>query len=218
MSKKSKDSSPGVISSLFIMLFFGYLVLTWIVREFVPRVGPESLASELMANSFTILVGLVVAPAIFFCIKGAKQSKRIGDGKLSKWRGWALFLALVEIACIISLPFGSVTPVRDLFSGSEVINVKGCKNYFTEKEEYGWGSRKENRHTDSSRNTRYVYFTSFDLVTTEGKTINVKFTDSRKNSEFYAPVVKFCKDKGTSAVMSRYPHTGIIKEFTVKEK
>ena len=180
MSKKSKDSSPGVISSLFIMLFFGYLVLTWIVREFVPRVGPESLASELMANSFTIPVGLVVAPAIFFCIKGARQSKRIGDGKLSKWRGWALFLALVEIACIISLPFGSVAPVRDLFSGSEVINVKGCQNYFTEKEESGWGSRKENRHTGSSR-ARYVYFTSFDLITDENKAINVKFTDNRRN-------------------------------------
>lgn len=217
MSKKSKDSSPGVISSLFIMLFFGYYFLVSLVREFVPRVGPESLASELMANSFTIPVGLVVAPVLFFCIKRAKQSKRIGDGKLSEWRGWALFLALVEIACIVSLPLGSVTPVRDLFSGSEVINVKGCQNYFTEKEESGWGSRKENRHTGSSR-ARYVYFTSFDLITDQNKAINVKFTDSRRNSEFYAPVVKFCKDKGTSAVMSRYPHTGIIKEFTVKEK
>ena len=217
MSKKSKDSSPGVISSLFIMLFFGHVFLTWIVRDFVPRVGPESLASELMANSFTIPVGLVVAPAIFFCIKRARRSKRSGDGKLSKWRGWALFLALVEIACIISLPFGSVAPVRDLFSGSEVINVKGCQNYFTEKEERGWGSRKENRHTGGSR-ARYVYFTSFDLITDENKAINVKFTDNRRNSEFYAPVVKFCKDKGTSAVMRRYPHTGIIKEFTVKEK
>ena len=194
-----------------------YLTLLKIVHSVVPRVGPESLASELMANSFTIPVGLVVAPAIFFCIKGARQSKRIGDGKLSKWRGWALFLALVEIACIISLPFGSVAPVRDLFSGSEVINVKGCQNYFTEKEESGWGSRKENRHTGSSR-ARYVYFTSFDLITDQNKAINVKFTDSRRNSEFYAPVVKFCKDKGTSAVMSRYPHTGIIKEFTVEEK
>ena len=216
MSKKSKESASG-FGLLLIVLFFGYYFLVSLVREFVPRVGPESLASELMANSFTIPVGLVVAPVLFFCIKRAKQSKRIGDGKLSEWRGWALFLALVEIACIVSLPFGSVTPVRDLFSGSEVINVKGCQNYFTEKEESGWGSRKENRHTGSSR-ARYVYFTSFDLVTTEGKTINVKFTDSRKNSEFYAPVVKFCKDKGTSAVMSRYPHTGIIKEFTVKEK
>jgi len=199
------------------MLFFGYYFLVSLVREFVPRVGPESLASELMANSFTIPVGLVVAPVLFFCIKRAKQSKRIGDGKLSEWRGWALFLALVEIACIVSLPLGSVTPVRDLFSGSEVINVKGCQNYFTEKEESGWGSRKENRHTGSSR-ARYVYFTSFDLITDQNKAINVKFTDSRRNSEFYAPVVKFCKDKGTSAVMSRYPHTGIIKEFTVKEK
>jgi len=171
-----------------------------------------------MANSFTIPVGLVVAPVLFFCIKRAKQSKRIGDGKLSEWRGWALFLALVEIACIVSLPFGSVTPVRDLFSGPEVINVKGCQNYFTEKEEHGWGSRKENRHTDESEDTHYVYFTSFDLVTSEGKSINIKFTDSREESEFYAPVVKFCKNKGTSAVMSRYPHTGIIKEFTVKEK
>ena len=99
-----------------------------------------------------------------------------------------------------------------------MINVKGCQNYFTEKEEHGWGSRKENRHTDESEDTHYVYFTSFDLVTSEGKNINIKFTDSREESEFYAPVVNFCKDKGTSAVMSRYPHTGIIKEFTVKEK
>ena len=34
----------------------------------------------------------------------------------------------------------------------------------------------------------------------------------------YEEPVKFCKDKGTGAVMSRYPHTGIIKEFTVEEK
>ncbi|MBF0933553.1 MAG: hypothetical protein HXK05_05290 [Actinomyces graevenitzii] len=216
MSKKSKESVGGF--GLFIVLFFGYNFLVSLVRKFVPRVGPESLASELMVNSFTIPLGLVLVPVLFFCIKRAKQSKRIGDGKLSKWRGWALFLALVEIACIVSLPFGSFAPVRDLFSGSEVINVKGCQNYFTEKEEDGWGSRKENRHTRSSRDARYVYFTSFDLITDENKAINVKFTDNRRNSEFYAPVVKFCKNKGTSAVMSRYPHTGIIKEFTVKEK
>ena len=195
-----------------------YLTLLKIVHSVVPRVGPESLTSELMTNSFTIPLGLVLVPVLFFCIKGARQSKRIGDGKLSKWRGWALFLALVEIACIVSLPFGSFAPVRDLFSGSEVINVKGCQNYFTEKEESGWGSRKENRHTDEYEDTHYVYFTSFDLVTSEGKRLNIKFTDSREESEFYAPVVKFCKDKGTSAVMSRYPHTGIINEFTVKEK
>ena len=195
-----------------------YLTLLKIVHSVVPRVGPESLTSELMTNSFTIPLGLVLAALLFFCIKRARQSKRSDDGKLSKWHNYILVLVLSEVACAALLPFGAIAPVRDLFSGPEVINVKGCQNYFTEKEEYGWGSRKENRHTDSSRNTRYVYFTSFDLVTTEGKTINVKFTDSRKNSEFYAPVVKFCKDKGTSAVMSRYPHTGIIKEFTVKEK
>ena len=78
---------------------------------------------------------------------------------------------------------------------------------------------KKNRHTRSSRDARYVYFTSFDLITDENKAINVKFTDNRRNSEFYAPVVKFCKNKGTSAVMSRYPHTGYhSNEFTVKEK
>ena len=83
--------------------------------------------------------------------------------------------------------------------------LRAAKTILQKKEENSWGSRKENRHTDSSRNTRYVYFTSFDLVTTEGKTINVKFTDSRKNSEFYAPVVKFCKDKGTSAAYEPLP-------------
>ena len=194
-----------------------YLTLLKIVHSVVPRVGPESLTSELMTNSFTIPLGLVLAALLFFCIKKARQSKRSDDGKLSKWHNYILVIVLSEVACAVPLPFGAITPVRDLFSGSEVINVKGCQNYFTEKEESGWGSRKENRHTGSSR-ARYVYFTSFDLITDQNKAINVKFTDSRKNSEFYAPVVKFCKDKGTSAVMSRYPHTGIIKEFIVKEK
>ncbi len=132
MSKKSKESVGG-LGLLLIVLFFGYYFLVSLVRNFVPRVGPESLASELMANSFTIPLGLVLVPVLFFCIKGAKQSKRIGDGKLSEWRGWALFLALVEIACIVSLPFGSVTPVRDLFSGPEVINVKGCQTISQKK-------------------------------------------------------------------------------------
>ena len=194
-----------------------YLTLLKIVHSVVPRVGPESLTSELMTNSFTIPLGLVLAALLFFCIKKARQSKRSDDGKLSKWHNYILVIVLSEVACAVPLPFGAITPVRDLFSGPEVINVKGCQNYFTEKEEHGWGSRKENRHTGSSR-ARYVYFTSFDLITDQNKAINVKFTDSRRNSEFYAPVVKFCKDKGTSAVMSRYPHTGIIKEFTVKEK
>ena len=194
-----------------------YLTLLKIVHSVVPRVGPESLTSELMTNSFTIPLGLVLAALLFFCIKRARQSKRSDDGKLSKWHNYILVIVLSEVACAAVLPFGGIAPVRDLFSGSEVINVKGCQNYFTEKEESGWGSRKENRHTGSSR-ARYVYFTSFDLITDQNKAINVKFTDSRRNSEFYAPVVKFCKDKGTSAVMSRYPHTGIIKEFTVKEK
>ena len=195
-----------------------YLTLLKIVHSVVPRVGPESLTSELMTNSFTIPLGLVLAALLFFCIKRARQSKRSDDGKLSKWHNYILVIVLSEVACAAVLPFGGIAPVRDLFSGSEVINVKGCQNYFTEKEEHGWGSRKENRHTDESEDTHYVYFTSFDLVTSEGKTINIKFTDSREESEFYASVVKFCKDKGTSAVMSRYPHTGIIKEFTVKEK
>ena len=195
-----------------------YLTLLSIVHAVVPRVGPESLTSELMTNSFTIPLGLVLAALLFFCIKKARQSKRSDDGKLSKWHNYILVIVLSEVACAVPLPFGAITPVRDLFSGSEVINVKGCQNYFTEKEEHGWGSRKENRHTRSSRDARYVYFTSFDLITDENKAINVKFTDNRRNSEFYAPVVKFCKNKGTSAVMSRYPHTGIIKEFTVKEK
>ena len=195
-----------------------YLTLLKIVHSVVPRVGPESLTSELMTNSFTIPLGLVLAALLFFCIKRARQSKRSDDGKLSKWHNYILVIVLSEVACAAVLPFGGIAPVRDIFSGSEVINVKGCQNYFTEKEEHGWGSRKENRHTRSSRSARYVYFTSFDLITDENKAINVKFTDNRRNSEFYAPVVKFCKDKGTSAVMSRYPHTGIIKEFTVKEK
>ena len=195
-----------------------YLTLLKIVHSVVPRVGPESLTSELMTNSFTIPLGLVLAALLFFCIKRARQSKRSDDGKLSKWHNYILVLVLSEVACAALLPFGAIAPVRDLFSGPEVINVKGCQNYFTEKEEHGWGSRKENRHTRSSRDARYVYFTSFDLITDENKAINVKFTDNRRNSEFYAPVVKFCKDKGTSAVMSRYPHTGIIKEFIVKEK
>ena len=46
-----------------------YLTLLSIVHAVVPRVGPESLTSELMTNSFTIPLGLVLAALLFFCIK-----------------------------------------------------------------------------------------------------------------------------------------------------
>ena len=67
MSKKSKESVGGF--GLFIVLFFGYNFLVSLVRKFVPRVGPESLASELMVNSFTIPLGLVLVPVLFSVLR-----------------------------------------------------------------------------------------------------------------------------------------------------
>ena len=73
-----------------------------------------------------------------------------------------LDIVLSEVVCAVPLPFGAITPVRDLFSGPEVINVKGCQNYFTEKEEHGWGSRKR---TDTQTNLKILIMsTSLALI------------------------------------------------------
>ena len=81
-----------------------YLTLLSIVHAVVPRVGPESLMSELMTNSFTIPLGLVLAALLFFCVKRARQSKRSNDGKLSKWHNYILVIVLSEVACAVPLP------------------------------------------------------------------------------------------------------------------
>ena len=75
------------------------MTLLSIVHAVVPRVGPESLTSELMTNSFTIPLGLVLAALLFFCIKKARQSKRSDDGKLSKWHNRLFIIEGVGVVC-----------------------------------------------------------------------------------------------------------------------
>lgn len=72
------------------------------------------------------------------------------------------------------------------------------------------------RSFTGKRKTVIKYSIKFDLVTAEGEAIHFEFEDTKDEPELYVPLVKFCKDKGTSAVLKRYPNTEIVEDFQVK--
>lgn len=175
----------------------------------MPKIGPENLGTNLLVEGWPLIVGLLVLPVWISCLWNARANFAGND--TSRWRKWALFLTLVEVSCFMQVPLQAAKPVTDAISGPDVIAIKGCDNYSqTEVDRY------ISRSFTGKRKTVIKYSIKFDLVTAEGEAIHFEFEDTKDEPELYVPLVKFCKDKGTSAVLKRYPNTEIVEDFQVK--
>ena len=175
----------------------------------MPKIGPENLGTNLLVEGWPLIVGLLVLPVWISCLWNARANFAGND--TSRWRKWALFLTLVEVSCFMQVPLQAAKPVTDAISGPDVIAIKGCDNYSqTEVDRY------ISRSFTGKRKTVIKYSIKFDLVTAEGEAIHFEFEDTNDEPELYVPLVKFCKDKGTSAVLKRYPNTEIVEDFQVK--
>ena len=193
-----------------ILLVFCYLVAALVFANFMPKIGPENLGTKLLVEGWPIIVGLLLLPVWINCLWNARANFAGND--TSKWRKWALILTLVEVTDFMYGPLYAAKPVADAISGPDVIAIKRCDNYSqTEVDRY------ISRSFTGKRKTNFKYAIKFDLVTTRNEAIHFDFDiDSKNNPELYAPLVKFCKDKGTSAVLKRYPNTEIVEDFQVK--
>jgi len=194
---------------LSVLLVFCYIVAAVVFGNFVPKIGPENLGTKLLVEGWPLIVGLLVLPVWISCLWNARANSA-GNGA-SKWRKWALFLTLVEVSTFMQVPLQAAKPVTDAISGPDVIAIKGCDNYSqTEVDRY------ISHSFTGKRKTVIKYSIKFDLITTEGEAIHFEFEDTKDEPELYVPLVKFCKDKGTSAVLKRYPNTEIVEDFQVK--
>ena len=193
-----------------VLLVFGYLAAAVVWANFMPKIGPENLGTKLLVEGWPLIVGLLVLPVWISCLVNARANFAGND--TSRWRKWALILTLVEITSFMLVPLQAAKPVADAISGPDVIAIKGCDNYSqTEVDRY------ISRSFTGKRKTNFKYAIKFDLVTTRNEAIHFDFDiDTKNNPELYAPLVKFCKDKGTSAVLKRYPNTEIVEDFQVK--
>jgi len=193
-----------------VLLVFCYLVASVVFANFMPKIGPENLGTKLLVEGWPLIVGLLVLPVWISCLVNARANFAGND--TSRWRKWALILTLVEITSFMLVPLQAAKPVADAISGPDVIAIKGCDNYSqTEVDRY------VSRSFTGKRKTNFKYAIKFDLVTTRNEAIHFDFDiDTKNNPELYAPLVKFCKDKGTSAVLKRYPNTEIVEDFQVK--
>ena len=211
LNQASQESTPGSCLPVFlgILLVFCYIVAAVVFGNFVPKIGPENLGTKLLVEGWPLIVGLLVLPVWISCLWNARANSA-GNGA-SKWRKWALFLTLVEVSTFMQVPLQAAKPVTDAISGPDVIAIKGCDNYSqTEVDRY------ISHSFTGKRKTVIKYSIKFDLVTTEGEAIHFDFEDTKDEPELYVPLVKFCKDKGTSAVLKRYPNTEIVEDFQVK--
>jgi len=194
---------------LSVLLVFCYIVAAVVFGNFVPKIGPENLGTKLLVEGWPLIVGLLVLPVWISCLWNARANFAGND--TSRWRKWALFLTLVEVSCFMQVPLQAAKPVTDAISGPDVIAIKGCDNYSqTEVDRY------ISHSFTGKRKTVIKYSIKFDLVTAEGEAIHFEFEDTKDEPELYVPLVKFCKDKGTSAVLKRYPNTEIVEDFQVK--
>ena len=194
---------------LSVLLVFCYIVAAVVFGNFVPKIGPENLGTKLLVEGWPLIVGLLVLPVWISCLWNARANFAGND--TSRWRKWALFLTLVEVSCFMRVPLQAAKPVTDAISGPDVIAIKGCDNYSqTEVDRY------ISHSFTGKRKTVIKYSIKFDLVTAEGEAIHFEFEDTKDEPELYVPLVKFCKDKGTSAVLKRYPNTEIVEDFQVK--
>ena len=212
LNQASQEPAPGSCLPVFlgVLLVFCYIVAAVVFANFVPKIGPENLGTKLLVEGWPLIVGLLVLPVWISCLVNARANFAGND--TSRWRKWALFLTLVEVSCFMQVPLQAAKPVADAISGPDVIAIKGSDNYSqTEVDRY------VSRSFTGKRKTNFKYAIKFDLVTTRNEAIHFDFDiDTKNNPELYAPLVKFCKDKGTSAVLKRYPNTEIVEDFQVK--
>ena len=210
LNQASQEPTPGSCLPVFlgVLLVFGYLPAAVVWANFMPKIGPENLGTKLLVEGWPIIVGLLVLPVWISCLWNARA---VGNDT-SRWRKWALILTLVEVTSFMQVHLQAAKPVADAISGPDVIAIKGCDNYSqTEVDRY------ISRSFTGKRKTNFKYAIKFDLVTTRNEAIHFDFDiDTKNNPELYAPLVKFCKDKGTSAVLKRYPNTEIVEDFQVK--
>ena len=212
LNQASQEPTPGSCLPVFlgVLLVFCYLVASVVFANFMPKIGPENLGTKLLVEGWPLIVGLLVLPVWISCLVNARANFAGND--TSRWRKWALILTLVEITSFMLVPLQAAKPVADAISGPDVIAIKGCDNYSqTEVDRY------VSRSFTGKRKTNFKYAIKFDLVTTRNEAIHFDFDlDTKNNPELYAPLVKFCKDKGTNATLKRYPRTQIVQDFIMK--
>ena len=211
LNQASQEPTPGSCLPVFlgVLLVFCDLVASVVFANFMPKIGPENLGTKLLVEGWPLIVGLLLLPVWINCLRKARATFAGND--TSRWRKWILILTLVEITSFVDTPLYAAKPVTDAISGPDVIAIKGCDNYSqTEVDRY------ISRSFTGKRKTVIKYSIKFDLVTAEGEAIHFEFEDTNDEPELYVPLVKFCKDKGTSAVLKRYPNTEIVEDFQVK--
>ena len=220
-SNSSSASSPSSSDSLFSRLasclivfliggiiaaiIFAYPITAVVWANFMPKIGPENLGTKVLVQGAPVVVGIVLLPVLL-----ASLYKSLSNSTAA---GLAIILIIIEIFCLILAPLlGADKPVADAISGPDVIAIKSCDNY-TQNEI----DRYVSRSLSGKRKTNFRYAIKFDLVTTRNEAIHFDFNiDTKNNPELYAPLVKFCKDKGTNATLKRYPRTQIIQDFIMK--
>ena len=211
LNQASQEPTLGSCLPVFlgVLLVFCYIVAAVVWANFMPKIGPENLGTKLLVEGWPLIVGLLVLPVWISCLWNARANFAGND--TSRWRKWALILTLVEVASFMQVPLQAAKPVTDAISGPDVIAIKGCDNYSqTEVDRY------ISHSVTGKRKTVIKYSIKFDLITTNDEAIHFEFEDTKDEPELYVPLVKFCKDKGTSAVLKRYPNTEIVEDFQVK--
>lgn len=194
-----------LIGGIIAAIIFAYPITAVVWANFMPKIGPENLGTKVLVEGAPVVVGIALLPVLLVSLYKSLSN--------STAAGLAIILIIVEIFCLILAPLlGADKPVADAISGPDVIAIKSCDNYSqTEIDRY------VSRSLSGKRKTNFRYAIKFDLVTTRNEAIHFDFDiDSKNNPELYAPLVKFCKDKGTNATLKRYPRTQIIQDFIMK--
>ncbi len=194
-----------LIGGIIAAIIFAYPITAVVWANFMPKIGPENLGTKVLVQGAPVVVGIALLPVLL-----ASLYKSLSNYAAA---GLAIILIIVEIFCLILVPLlGADKPVADAISGPDVIAIKSCDNYSqTEIDHY------ISRSLSGKRKTNFRYAIKFDLVTTRNEAIHFDFNiDTKNNPELYAPLVKFCKDKGTNATLKRYPRTQIVQDFIMK--
>lgn len=192
-----------LIGGIIAAIIFAYPITAVVWANFMPKIGPENLGTKVLVQGAPVVVGIALLPVLL-----ASLYKSLSNSTVA---GLAIILIIVEVFCIILAPLlGADKPVADAISGPDVIAIKSCDNYTQTGID-----RYVSRSLSGKRKTNFRYAIKFDLVTTRNEAIHFDI-DTKNNPELYAPLVKFCKDKGTNATLKRYPRTQIVQDFIVK--